>query len=97
MESLVKGPVMMMSSLEIQQVIAELAKDPTTGVKEKEHKHILRDIREQLGLSEGENHGPKLDDESFRVVKDYRGYISEIWLRGIFGTDFATAFIGRIF
>jgi hypothetical protein len=79
MESLVKGPVMM-SSLEIQAVIAELAKDPATGVKSKEHKHILRDIKEQLGLSEGGNHGPDLGDESFRVVKDYRGYISEILL-----------------
>lgn len=79
MNNLVSGKVMM-SSLEIQQVIAELAKDEKSGVKEKEHKHILRDIKEQLSLNEGENHSPNLDHESYRIVKDYRGYISEILL-----------------
>jgi hypothetical protein len=77
MTDLVKGPVMM-SSLEIQQVITELAKDPATGVKEKRHDNILKDIKEQLNLDE--NHSSNVRNESFRVVKDYRGYISEIWL-----------------
>ena len=42
----------------------------------KEHKHIIRDIREMMS----QINGPVLDHEEYQELKDNRGYTSEIFL-----------------
>lgn len=42
----------------------------------KEHKHIIRDIREMMSQIDG----PVLDHEEYQELKDNRGYTSEIFL-----------------
>ena len=44
----------------------------------KDHGHVLRDIKSMI--SELEKDNPNLDDTDYKVVKDNRGYYSEILL-----------------
>lgn len=64
--------IIISNSTEVQRMgsreIAEL-----TG---KEHKHIIRDIREMMSQIDG----PVLDHEEYQELKDNRGYTSEIFL-----------------
>ena len=72
----------MMSSLEIQQVIAELAKDTASGVKvAKPHSDILKDIRKQLFSLEGNI--PIVNSDSYVIeeIDTYKGKeTKQIWL-----------------
>jgi len=70
------GKSVMMSSIEIQQVITELAKDKSTGVKAKEHKNIIADIRNMLKSLDGS----VFSHDSYLIEKDNRGYDSLIHL-----------------